>query len=181
MYYISSFLWYADWWYLHLKKHHWILAYYQYLVHYWLHKAGSQGIWRHDIDGLMQERRTGNSIANALELHLSCIKSLIWTIVCLVYSIRCDMAFIEPMHRNKPNITYLLGVFYAFHRGGYSNITMSLFWYGSIIFPLIHKSYIELAKYTPFFICELWEVRCDYFGELWLYYNWTQLTYMRMA
>ena len=21
---------------------------------------------------------------------------------------RCDMAFIEPMHRNKPNITYLL-------------------------------------------------------------------------
>ena len=23
-------------------------------------------------------------------------------------SIRCDMAFIEPMHRNKPNITYLL-------------------------------------------------------------------------
>ena len=22
--------------------------------------------------------------------------------------IRCDMAFIEPMHRNKPNITYLL-------------------------------------------------------------------------
>ena len=22
--------------------------------------------------------------------------------------VRCDMAFIEPMHRNKPNITYLL-------------------------------------------------------------------------
>ena len=21
---------------------------------------------------------------------------------------RCDMAFIEPIHRNKPNITYLL-------------------------------------------------------------------------
>ena len=26
----------------------------------------------------------------------------------------CDMAFIEPMHRNKPNITYLLKVF-PFH------------------------------------------------------------------
>ena len=25
--------------------------------------------------------------------------------------LRCDMAFIEPMHRNKPNITYLLDVF----------------------------------------------------------------------
>ena len=24
---------------------------------------------------------------------------------------RCDMAFIEPMHRNKPNITYLLAMF----------------------------------------------------------------------
>ena len=24
------------------------------------------------------------------------------------YTGRCDMAFIEPMHRNKPNITYLL-------------------------------------------------------------------------
>ena len=24
---------------------------------------------------------------------------------------RCDMAFIEPMHRNKPNITYLLILF----------------------------------------------------------------------
>ena len=22
--------------------------------------------------------------------------------------VRCDMAFIEPMHRNKPNITYFL-------------------------------------------------------------------------
>ena len=35
--------------------------------------------------------------------------------VCLVFCqlkfdicVRCDMAFIEPMHRNKPNITYLL-------------------------------------------------------------------------
>ena len=26
----------------------------------------------------------------------------------LTYRVRCDMAFIEPMHRNKPNITYLL-------------------------------------------------------------------------
>ena len=24
------------------------------------------------------------------------------------WGLRCDMAFIEPMHRNKPNITYLL-------------------------------------------------------------------------
>ena len=24
------------------------------------------------------------------------------------HEFRCDMAFIEPMHRNKPNITYLL-------------------------------------------------------------------------
>ena len=24
------------------------------------------------------------------------------------YYLRCDMAFIEPLHRNKPNITYLL-------------------------------------------------------------------------
>ena len=35
--------------------------------------------------------------------------------ICLVFRqlkfnicVRCDMAFIEPMHRNKPNITYLL-------------------------------------------------------------------------
>ena len=35
--------------------------------------------------------------------------------VCLVFCqskfnicVRCDMAFIEPLHRNKPNITYLL-------------------------------------------------------------------------
>ena len=27
------------------------------------------------------------------------------TLTCI--QIRCDMAFIEPMHRNKPNITYL--------------------------------------------------------------------------
>ena len=26
----------------------------------------------------------------------------------LVLEQMCDMAFIEPMHRNKPNITYLL-------------------------------------------------------------------------
>ena len=26
-------------------------------------------------------------------------------------ALRCDMAFIEPMHRNKPNITYLLTYF----------------------------------------------------------------------
>ena len=28
----------------------------------------------------------------------------------LDFQSRCDMAFIEPMHRNKPNITYLLKV-----------------------------------------------------------------------
>ena len=26
----------------------------------------------------------------------------------LLKCVRCDMAFIEPMHGNKPNITYLL-------------------------------------------------------------------------
>ena len=26
----------------------------------------------------------------------------------VTHSLRCDMAFIEPMHRNKPNITYFL-------------------------------------------------------------------------
>ena len=42
------------------------------------------------------------------------VKSLHYN-VCLVFCqlkfdicVRCDMAFIEPMHRNKPNITYLL-------------------------------------------------------------------------
>ena len=27
-------------------------------------------------------------------------------LVEIQYRFRCDMAFIEPMHRNKPNITY---------------------------------------------------------------------------
>ena len=34
--------------------------------------------------------------------------------VPLVYLLRCDMAFIEPMHRNKPNITYLLIYLFSF-------------------------------------------------------------------
>ena len=48
--------------------------------------------------------------------NISC-NDLTWDfiIMCLVFCqlkfsicVRCDMAFIEPMHRNKPNITYLL-------------------------------------------------------------------------
>ena len=33
-----------------------------------------------------------------------------WVYSLTVGFVRCDMAFIEPMHRNKPNITYLLTV-----------------------------------------------------------------------
>ena len=43
-------------------------------------------------------------ISNSLDIDL--IHSNIHGQSCKEW--RCDMAFIEPMHRNKPNITYLL-------------------------------------------------------------------------
>ena len=43
-------------------------------------------------------------------LFLSILFYVYKRIVYIMYPVlcqRCDMAFIEPMHRNKPNITYL--------------------------------------------------------------------------
>ena len=45
---------------------------------------------------------------------------IMWWIVTIkkqyqIQFVRCDVAFIEPMHRNKPNITYLLTKFNLFH------------------------------------------------------------------
>ena len=36
------------------------------------------------------------------------ILTFIAVFIYLFIYLRCDMAFIEPMHSNKPNITYLL-------------------------------------------------------------------------
>ena len=51
-----------------------------------------------------------SSIISCNDLYQDFIIIYVWYFVQSQFNIcvRCDMAFIEPMHRNKPNITYLL-------------------------------------------------------------------------
>ena len=60
------------------------------------------------------------------------------TTFAALISYRCDMAFIEPMRRNKPNITYLLTLMsYPQNSLAYDNINkcynVIYIWFGRII------------------------------------------------
>ena len=55
-----------------------------------------------------------SSIISCNDLYQNFIIMYVWYFISRnSISVRCDMAFIEPMHRNKPNITYLLTCFPA--------------------------------------------------------------------
>ena len=55
---------------------------------------------------------------------------------------RCHMAFIEPMHRSKPNITYLLT---CIHRTHYSDVTWIWWCLKSLAIPLFFNSLFRLT------------------------------------
>ena len=66
---------------------------------------GHVTMWLNHIDRLMQKRR--NSIANTLELRLSCIKPSIWCENFCEINIRSMLVIVSPeSHVPKPNLIY---------------------------------------------------------------------------
>ena len=66
-----------------------------------------------------------------------------WPQPMLPYSWRCDMAFIEPMHRNKPNITYLPYSWYCQSDLKDSYLSLKVQWFP---FKNLHKK-LMFAKF----------------------------------
>ena len=64
----------------------------------------------------------------------------IWHFIQSIFNIcvRCDMAFIEPMHQNKPNITCLHSKWYSMEQQMFLAVLFDLLYYGLIVMAIFH-------------------------------------------
>ena len=75
----------------------------------------------------------------------------------------CDMAFIEPMHRNKPNITYsfnwvIIPAASTKLIGGYTGITLSVC---PSVDRIVSALYLQQYSSDPFHICTSYQATSE--------------------